>query len=269
MRVKSNSLLAVLVGLTLNIGFSSAATAAPATLTITGFIGNSVTPEDVPLQHNLSAWFGKAYTLEMTYDADGIVGTQTSPNPDFPGLILNKWSPVSTSHSFVIDGALVSASATGHASVETFNDFTMPPSTFPGAPPGIVGGNIYDSYLVSADGVGFGCVDGACDSAEDTYENFRMTPQYFWDVSQLDAITDSSLPNVLGGAPYFTGGFGFMPINFEQWNEATGAMDAGFLDASVTSMTVTAVPEAETYAMMLAGLGLVGFMARRRKQIAA
>ena len=30
-------------------------------------------------------------------------------------------------------------------------------------------------------------------------------------------------------------------------------------------LTVTAVPEPETYAMMLAGLGLVGFMARRRK----
>jgi hypothetical protein len=29
---------------------------------------------------------------------------------------------------------------------------------------------------------------------------------------------------------------------------------------------VTAVPEPETYAMMIAGLGLVGFMARRRKQ---
>ncbi|MEG1324253.1 MAG: FxDxF family PEP-CTERM protein, partial [Janthinobacterium sp.] len=28
---------------------------------------------------------------------------------------------------------------------------------------------------------------------------------------------------------------------------------------------VAAVPEPETYAMMLAGLGLVGFMARRRK----
>ncbi len=32
---------------------------------------------------------------------------------------------------------------------------------------------------------------------------------------------------------------------------------------------VTAVPEPETYAMMLAGLGLLGFAARRRKQAAA
>ncbi len=32
------------------------------------------------------------------------------------------------------------------------------------------------------------------------------------------------------------------------------------------TMMITAVPEAETYAMMLAGLGLVGFMARRRRQ---
>lgn len=31
------------------------------------------------------------------------------------------------------------------------------------------------------------------------------------------------------------------------------------------SLTATPVPEPETYAMMIAGLGLVGFMARRRK----
>ena len=34
----------------------------------------------------------------------------------------------------------------------------------------------------------------------------------------------------------------------------------------VASFTVAAVPEAETYAMMLAGLGLVGFMAARRRR---
>ncbi len=33
----------------------------------------------------------------------------------------------------------------------------------------------------------------------------------------------------------------------------------------ISGMTVTAVPEPETYAMMLAGLGLLGVMARRRK----
>ncbi|WP_374049964.1 FxDxF family PEP-CTERM protein [Nitrosomonas sp. sh817] len=32
---------------------------------------------------------------------------------------------------------------------------------------------------------------------------------------------------------------------------------------------VTPVPEPETYAMLLAGLGLVGFMARRRKAVVA
>lgn len=39
---------------------------------------------------------------------------------------------------------------------------------------------------------------------------------------------------------------------------AAGAIYSG-------EVTVTAVPEAETYAMMVGGLGLLGFMARRRK----
>lgn len=34
---------------------------------------------------------------------------------------------------------------------------------------------------------------------------------------------------------------------------------------TMTGTAVTAVPEAETYAMLLAGLGLVGFAVRRRK----
>lgn len=43
--------------------------------------------------------------------------------------------------------------------------------------------------------------------------------------------------------------------------DQTGALRTGF--------NVSAVPEPETYAMMLAGLGLLGFAARRRKQKAA
>jgi hypothetical protein len=33
----------------------------------------------------------------------------------------------------------------------------------------------------------------------------------------------------------------------------------------IITNNVTPVPEPETYAMMLAGLGMLGFMARRRK----
>ena len=41
---------------------------------------------------------------------------------------------------------------------------------------------------------------------------------------------------------------------------------AGGALLAITSIQIAVVPEPETYAMMLAGLGLLGFMARRRKQ---
>lgn len=52
-----------------------------------------------------------------------------------------------------------------------------------------------------------------------------------------------------------------------QYAYATGG-DADYFTLSNTGVltyTVAAVPEADSYAMMLAGLGLVGFMVRRRK----
>jgi hypothetical protein len=43
------------------------------------------------------------------------------------------------------------------------------------------------------------------------------------------------------------------------------SMNAGSLSGNI-GLKAVAVPEAETYAMLLAGLGLVGFVARRRKR---
>ena len=51
----------------------------------------------------------------------------------------------------------------------------------------------------------------------------------------------------------------------DSFTTANGALSNATLYSTGTAR-VTAVPEAETYAMMLAGLGLMGVVARRRKQ---
>jgi hypothetical protein len=59
---------------------------------------------------------------------------------------------------------------------------------------------------------------------------------------------------------FFTGTGGMTPIDFD----AAGRIISLGYSGSITSVGV--VPEPETYAMLLAGLGVVGFVSRRRKQ---
>jgi len=57
---------------------------------------------------------------------------------------------------------------------------------------------------------------------------------------------------------------------FDVAGTATGGLAAAY-NGSVDTVggTTPSVPEPETYAMLLAGLGLLGFVARRRRQVAA
>ena len=64
----------------------------------------------------------------------------------------------------------------------------------------------------------------------------------------------------------FTVDDGLLTTGIYSINLATGtATSLGTFNGTLNGLTVAAVPEPETYALMLAGLGLVGFMAKRRK----
>ena len=87
-------------------------------------------------------------------------------------------------------------------------------------------------------------------------------------VPQSQKINASPVPiaqNVGGVNPLFTGVNN--ALSMSSWEcdncNAVRAVTAG------SAISVSAVPEPETYAMMLAGLGLLGFAARRRKQAQA
>jgi hypothetical protein len=72
--------------------------------------------------------------------------------------------------------------------------------------------------------------------------------------------------------------FGFLDVRDIDFGDGVGEYDylilfndvyadSDFNDMVIAVSAVQAIPEPETYALMLAGLGVVGFMARRRRQV--
>ena len=88
-------------------------------------------------------------------------------------------------------------------------------------------------------------------------------------VSNGGAVTPYTSYVVLGSytqagvfTPYTAGGLYQIVLGF---NDGL-TVDADY-DDMVVGLNVTSVPEPETYALMLAGLGAIGFIARRRRQV--
>lgn len=248
---------------------AGAQAAATHTVTVTGVIGSSL--DGGPLAHDTSSWLNKAYTLEMTVDASNTV-RQNEVLDDIPGEFTNQWRPVQLDYRLAIAGVPVFAVVDNQfSSLETINDLTIP-AGLSDLPSGVVAGQVYDSFGISGSQIQLGCFSGGannvCDGVSDTWEGAGFYFEHIWDIAQHDAIVDDNLPSLANPALDFTKGFGYVEIEF--WHATLGAdgqyagVDAGTILASVTSVAVTPVPEPETYAMLLAGLGLVGFAARRR-----
>jgi hypothetical protein len=258
---------------------SAGAQAAPfPKITVTGVVGDSlynVNGYTGSIAYDPSAMLGKAFTLEMIVDAAGAVKTSEEILPEFPGEFINTWAPVTASFTLVIDGGLVfSGSGSQGNNIETINDITVPVGTdLSEAPAGIQVGHTYDMYTVRPGGMNLGCFNGgtsggcADSDADNVYEGFGLVFDYFWDTAIHNGLADTNLPDPANLD--FTQGFGGIDFNIGHYspdpNDEFDGNDIARIRLTATSVTV-AVPEPETYAMMLAGLGLVGWTARRRKE---
>ena len=82
-------------------------------------------------------------------------------------------------------------------------------------------------------------------------------------------VQSGSLSQVSGGWLGFSGG-GFDEVRLRDSNSFTTSLNDGQLNAfAIDSIkTVGAVPEPETYALMLAGLCALGWVARRKQRVA-
>lgn len=257
---------------------SAGAQAAPfPKITVTGVVGDSlynVNGYTGLIAYDPSAILGKAFTLEMVIDADGAVKT-SEELPEFPGEFEQRWAPVTISYTLVIDGALFSSgSGSQGTDILTINDLTVPLGTdLSEAPAGIEEGQTYDMYTVRPDGgIYLGCFNGgtsggcADSDANNVYEDAGLVFDYFWDTAIHNGLADTNLPDPANLD--FTQGFGGIDFNIGHYspdpNDEFDGNDIARIYLTATSVTV-AVPEPETYAMLLAGLGLVGWAARRRK----
>lgn len=116
---------------------------------------------------------------------------------------------------------------------------------------------------------------GTVSFASGSGNSFTVTAGDFT-FSETDDISGGVYPTLILNAGQFDD-FNFLADigTFGYFDSQLGYFDGdddafGLVSGSWTSLSVTPVPEASTYAMMLAGLGLVGFMgAARRKSLQA
>lgn len=96
--------------------------------------------------------------------------------------------------------------------------------------------------------------DGTLTSGAQTYGSgaiaFEAVNEHPIDLAAVQHMLDATVDASLTGAYKYT--------------LFTGSTDGGITNDSQAMLSVSAVPEADTWAMMVLGLGLVGFMGRRK-----
>lgn len=127
--------------------------------------------------------------------------------------------------------------------------------------------------LSAYDGTGFGISNGngpgsviSQSGHGSSNHSFIIPNKSYYDPSISNAFTGSNPFNL----NWATGAQNLTVTNIAKGTfnfSHTASVTYNYLAASAPTPPVAAIPEPETYAMMLAGLGALGFMARRRKSL--
>lgn len=123
------------------------------------------------------------------------------------------------------------------------------------------------------DGTGFGISNGGGPGSVISQSGHGSSNHNF--IIPNKSNYDPSISNAFTGGNSFNLNWGTGRQNLSVNNIAKGTFNFShtasvtynYLAASVPTPPVAPIPEPETYAMMLAGLGALGFMARRRKSL--
>lgn len=160
------------------------------------------------------------------------------------------------------------AAGSANAATLTFNGWTPgtggSSSVFgdAGVAPGLIPNSFIDwlYFTLPSNATGSG---GASTISNVSVSGFNVIFDEFTILDTVSNVTVSGVTGLVFSGLSFVGGAVPGSYSLKIAGHQISASDPGSYGGTVTA--VTTVPEPETYAMLLAGLGLMGFSARRRK----